>query len=248
MSLRSLLFPLGLVALFSACVADLELPAEDLVLSELPDINQDGPAYADRYNPMTLCAPVAVVNSLLWLGVNQGEAHEIEMVNTLASRDYMRTHHGVGTSPDNVMRGLSRYLEGAGADFRSITYRGWREVSPQFDDGGSLSLDWLIAGLAPGRATWLNIGWYERKFPGYYFRKGGHWVTLAGYRDGGLLVHDPGPWQLAPAPLQVREHRAWLLRSRFGTSAYNEVLLELVDSPAAQKGITMIEGAVRFEL
>jgi hypothetical protein len=126
--------------MLSACVADMELPLGERVYSEIPDIDQDGPPYAEHYNPMTLCAPVAVANSLLWLGVNQGEAHDIEMVNTLASCDYMRTHHGVGTSPDNVMRGLSRYLEDAGTDFQSIAYRGWREVSPEFDDGESLSL------------------------------------------------------------------------------------------------------------
>lgn len=235
-------------ALLSACVADVQLPAGEQDFTGIPDFDQKGPPYSDRYNAMTLCAPVAVANSLVWFGVGRGEASEVELVNTLASRDYMRTHHGLGTSPDNVMGGLTRYLDEVGVGITSLVYRGWREISPEYSDRQALSLDWLLAGLGPDQAVWLNIGWYERRFPGYYYRLGGHWVTLVGYRDSGLVVHDPGPWQATPEPLMVREHKALLLRTRFGRSAYNALLLELVDSPAAKGDITMIEGAVRLDL
>jgi len=237
-----------LAALLGGCVSDLEVPEGQRVFREIPDFAQNNTAYSEQYNPMTLCAPVAVANSLTWLGVSLGEGSEVEMVRALASREFMRTHHGLGTSPEKLMKGLTDYLSEAGVAIDRLRYRGWREVSEQYRDTEALNLQWLLQGIGPGQAVWLNLGWHDRKLPGYYYRKGGHWVTLVGYSDGGLLVHDPGPWQASPSPLKVRQHHVLLMRTRFGASAFNQVFLELVDSPAAQEGITLIEGAVRLDL
>jgi hypothetical protein len=54
--------------------------------------------------------------------------------------------------------------------------------------------------------------------PGVYHREGGHWVTFAGFRESGLVFHDPGPWQKTPHREQIILRRNQLIEEEWSVA------------------------------
>lgn len=163
------------------------------------------------------CAPVAVSNSLMWLGNHgyprllpqvNGNARDtqIELVRILASAEMMNTgpisgRQG-GTTPDGLVKGVSKYVESCGYKCKLIECQGWRYVSKEYNPKlAPPNLDWIKSALVNAHTgVWWDIGWYRSgKESGVYERIGGHWLTLVGYREdkrnpnnpGVFILHDP---------------------------------------------------------
>ena len=228
----------------SACKGPALPVLPDISFAGIPDMPQQGPKFNPRFENETLCAPVAVANSLAWLqGISSLEA-QVDMVNRLAGHRYMATSPHIGTSPGGLMHGVQRYLQERNIPYQRLEYAGYRTVPEQYRANEPVSLQWLHSGLTEHSAVWLNLGWYTQVLPGVYRREGGHWVTLAGFEEGGLLLHDPGPWQDQPVPLQITSRRNNVLLGEDWKIA--PLVLELPNAPSPGRGQTMIDGAVRL--
>lgn len=180
-----------------------------------PDLMQTLKKAEFRGEGKKFCAPVAVSNSLMWLGSHgypnllpevQGgrTSSQIEMVHLLASEEMMNTGVKSGTGPKRLTRGLERYVESCGYSCSKLQYQGWRPVSKRHrHEQRTPDLEWIKSEFARERtAVWMNVGWYKAgKQTGEHERIGGHWVTLVGYRGGKqrsatvdvYVVHDPAP-------------------------------------------------------
>lgn len=228
----------------SAC-APAELPSlPNVRLVGVPNLSQDQPLFDPQLYTQTLCAPVAVANSLVWLQGRTDTAYQVAVVNTLAGYRYMLTRPILGTSPQGLLRGVRRYLREQGIEYAALRYAGWREVGQGERDAGMADLRWLHAGLTERGALWLNLGWYRESLPGVYERLGGHWVTAVGYVDGELVVHDPQ--REVPVNLPVTQR---------GSTAINaagwrllEGVLSVPGRPDRPEEVGFIDGAVRLEL
>jgi len=176
--------------------------------AEIPDLTQTDPELGLRGGGNSYCGPVAVSNSLMWLGrarcpglIPEGEnpkQQQIELVHRLSSNRYMGTSWKSGTGGIGLLRGLHRYLEHHGCAYRRLRYQGWRGHPREFTTGVKVpDLDWIRAGVERGGASWINVGWYQQSDGGRaYRRNGGHWLTVvAPGRDGAaLILHDPAPY------------------------------------------------------
>jgi hypothetical protein len=153
------------------------------------------------------CCPVAISNSLVYLarqgfpslapGEN-GKQAQIDLINTLASKDYFGTDPAIGTGPGDVLVGLKKYVENCGYRCEELAYKGWRSVGRKEQDhvkGNRPDLAWLKSAISnPHGAVWLNIGWYKKNGENRWKRDGGHWVTLVGFDPNNpetLWIHNP---------------------------------------------------------
>jgi hypothetical protein len=150
------------------------------------------------------CAPVAVSNSLMYLAANgyedlrpEGSAKraQIALIRTLSSNEYMNTSPTRGTDPDQVLSGIETYVNDAGYSIAELSFEGWRPVPDEYAYSELPDLDDIRTAIVDEQsAVWLNVGWYTyNENTGDYTRSGGHWVTVVGYVDDDLLIHDPQP-------------------------------------------------------
>ncbi len=197
-------------------------PDKDRYLAKMrgtPDLVQTLEAAKFPGHGKKYCAPVAVSNSLMWLG-NRGypkllsqsqrnaKDNQIEMVHNLASPEMMNTRPNTGpkagTSVGGLLRGIRKYVESCGYTCKTLGCQGWRNVPKQYTPETQVpDLEWTKSALANNRAVvWWNVGWYQAgKQPGEYERIGGHWLTVVGYREnkrnrnspGVFILHDPAP-------------------------------------------------------
>ncbi|MFP5212435.1 MAG: hypothetical protein ACLGPL_03570 [Acidobacteriota bacterium] len=188
-------------------------PAFTVKMNAIPDQAQTDPSANFPHGGVHLCGPCAVSNSMVWLSDhgyrklvpegNGGKTSQIDLVRLLGSDRYVGTTMEKGSSPEQIMLGVSRFLKDRGYDYERMQYQGWRQHSAQFSTGVTTpDLNWIKAGMLGNSAVWLNLGWYlydEAKRE--YRRTGGHWVTMVGYgvdehgtaNDSVLIVHDPFP-------------------------------------------------------
>ena len=161
--------------------------------TEIPDLLQTKESAGFPGGGKQFCGPVAVSNSLAWLSGNVSEADQIALVHKLGSQNYMNTNTKDGTGTTGLIRGIVRYVEEEFGGYRTIQYSGWRKVPKKYRlNTGAPTLAFIKSGLNRHGSVWLNVGWYDYSEPmNEYTRVGGHWVTLVGYRDGKLLIHDP---------------------------------------------------------
>lgn len=176
-----------------------------------PDLLQTDPAASLPGGGRQYCAPVAVSNSLMWLGANgypqlvpllPGREAQYAVARILGSSGYMDTDLDHGTGVSGLLRGVRRYLDERDVGYRRLAYQGWRVHQRSHATGVAVpDLAWVKAGIHGAGAVWLNVGWYRHDdATGDYERIGGHWITLVGYGvdaegrrdDGVLIVHDPG--------------------------------------------------------
>ena len=140
----------------------------------------------------------------MWLAANgyddlrpagKAKAAQIRMIRTLAGRDYMGTSPSIGTDVKQVLNGIATYIDEAGYSISTLAYEGWRPAPEDTAAGEYPDLESIRETIADSQsAVWLNVGWYiYDEDSGHYTRRGGHWVTVVGYVDDDLLIHDPSP-------------------------------------------------------
>jgi hypothetical protein len=179
-----------------------------------PDFCQTDKEGKFHDNGKNFCGPTAVCNSFVWLadhgfpnlldktgGLKNGQ---IALIHLLANEEQMDTVSKDGTGPRKLMIGIKRYVESKGYEPSRLKCQGWRPLAKPFSsEQSTVSLDWLREGIAdPCGAAWINIGWYQRgEEPQTWVRKGGHWMTIAGYgvNENGdndpvaFVAYDPAP-------------------------------------------------------
>jgi hypothetical protein len=155
------------------------------------------------------CGPTAASNAIIQLSqstqavlFNQSgnpKKDQHELIRRLGSREFINTGKD-GSGPAEVCQGLERYMRDAGIRSPVIKYFGWRQVPARFQAGFPVPvLDSARSVLSRNAAVLVNFGWYTYHTKNStYIRKGGHWVTLAGYGHNGktsdssyIIVHDP---------------------------------------------------------
>lgn len=185
-----------------------EVPASIVPQAKaIPDLTQTDSKGKFAGGGRMFCGPVAVSNSLWALyGKDcqlEGLTH-YDLVNKLASQQFMNTQPTKGTTVKQLMSGADTYLQGRGEKNYFLKFQGWRVSSQRYQSGVSAPrLQWIKDILSEKRsAVWLNVGWY-RHLPdnGPLKRISGHWVTAVGYGKDAkgkldphcLIIHDPAP-------------------------------------------------------
>lgn len=166
----------------------------DLVyINQIADFTQTDVTFAGSGNGQQFCAPVAVSNSLVWLSGN--ELEQVELISTLATRDYMNTSLNNGTGTTGVLRGVDKISKELFGGYAVLEYQGWRKHPSQYSTGIKRpDVTRLKSTVSNRSAAWLNVGWYRYdKKRNEYRRLGGHWVTLVGSDTDHLVLHDPAP-------------------------------------------------------
>jgi len=223
-------------------------------LSGIPDMSQVNAATGLPGNGAMYCAPVAISNSLVWLESKNDPQYQFAVIQKLASREYMDTSPRSGTGVATVLRGLKKYVTEVHGGYQRLEYAGWRTVPESYHFAKAPSLTWMLSGLNSRAAVWLNIGWYFYDDNGGYNRKGGHWVTLVGYHDGKLIIHDPGPWADGLNSRQFVNFSVLsggkLLGNYLGlpTQAYGYLKLDQATPTPYSGGIAIVDGAVLLDL
>ena len=218
---------------------------------DIPDLPQVGAVYASQGDGQALCAPVSVANALAWLEGDTDDESVVALTKLLASKDYMGTSFNAGTPLTGVIRGIDLYLKERGLPYHRLNYTGWQWVRPANRAEAPLSISWIVEGLTHRSAVWLNLGWYDSPFPGYYRRRGGHWVTLVGYKNGKLLVNDPGPWagaNINPQTLTGREIQPVLTKTAYRWLFPAMPLIALPELHTSKRRRAYIDGALILEL
>lgn len=181
-------------------------------VDEIPDIKQTDSRFGFPKKGLEFCAPVVVLDSFVWLAKNgykdlllpATKEADAETVSCRKLAELMDTTPGPGTTTDQFLRGIKRYVEECTPyKILSLKYRGWNRHSPEYDDKQPCpSLKWIKEGIRDHRVAWINIGWYKiDPATKVMERQQGHWVTLVGYGvgfDGAadantLIVRDPSP-------------------------------------------------------
>ncbi len=251
MIVRAACFTLLLVSCAYAFGSDPNSP--NIYFADIPDMSQisatdDLPGDGAMY-----CAPVAVSNSLVWLESNDDEDYQLGVMRKLGSLEYMGTRPRAGPGVGGVLHGLKKYVKEVHGGYQRLEYAGWRYVPEKYRQSSIPSLKWMLSGLTERGAVWLNIGWYFENDGGYQ-RKGGHWVTLVGYRDGKLIIHDPGPWADGAGNSQfvrINELTNGMLQGKYRglpTEAQGYLKLDQAMPTAYSGSIAIIDGAVLLAL
>lgn len=208
--------------ILGAVLSLLQLPAFSQValpgsysqrVNDISDFKQNNPRAQFAEGGKDFCAPTCLSDYLMWLGKNgypallpagaNAEDIQIALIKKLAGADYLGTDPSAGTSPEQIMVGLKKYVTDSGYKVKSLSYQGFRPASKEFFSGVSVpSLTWLKAGAIEPKCCWLNIGWYKwDEDSDTYTRTGGHWMALVGYGTNAqnkpspstIIVHDPLP-------------------------------------------------------
>ncbi len=120
---------------------------------------------------------------------------QADLVKALASRRYMNTDVSRGTKTTNLLNGVHAIAIDMFGAYQSLAYQGWKPHPARYSSGITTpDIDWITQGIANDSSVWLNVGWYKHdREADLYYRVGGHWVTLVGYDDNVLIIHDPAP-------------------------------------------------------
>ncbi|MEL6440597.1 MAG: C39 family peptidase [Cyanobacteria bacterium J06621_8] len=178
--------------IFGVCLSYPSYATTNFV-NQIPDFTQTDIKGIQNGNGQQFCAPVAVSNSIMWLAnLKYGQA---ELIQKLASPNYMNTSLQNGTGTTGLLIGTDKIARELFGSYKRLEYQGWRKHSQRFSSKiKTPQLEWIKDGISRNSAVWLNIGWYEYdSFQDEYIRTGGHWVTVVGYSQDTLILHDPSP-------------------------------------------------------
>ncbi len=183
--------------------------ADISAIDQIPDLVQTDPAGNFARGGRSFCGPVSVSNSLVWLQAGStvpftDRKEQYDVVNLLASTDYMNADPVEGVGAVKVIRGVKRFVEADLSDSRfKLSYQGWRSTPKgHFSGVREPELEWIRSFVGRSKSAWINLGWYRHdKETNEYERVGGHWVTVVGYgveesgklNDQILVIHDPSP-------------------------------------------------------
>lgn len=235
----------------ASCARQADPPLPESYFPGIPDVSQVNTAFAPEGNGQALCAPVSVASALAWLEGDNRRESVIMLAKLLTSKKYMNTSFIAGTPLLAVIGGLEQYLKDRDIPYKGLKYAGWQWVQSANRADVPLSISWLVQGLTKRSAVWLNLGWYESPFPGYYRRRGGHWVTLVGYREGKLVVNDPGPWAgpgVNPQGVPPKATNPVLTRTEYEWEFPASPLIALPGLRTSKKRRAYIDGALILEL
>lgn len=162
-------------------------------INDIPDFTQSQIRGWRHHNGSQYCGPVAVSNSLYWMSAMNG--NQADLVKALASRRYMNTDVTRGTSTANLLNGVHAIAIDLFGGYDSLAYQGWKFHPAKYSTGVDIpDFSWITEGIANDSTVWLNVGWYRYdRNTDVYYRLDGHWVTLVGYDDDILILHDPAP-------------------------------------------------------
>lgn len=220
--------------------------------NEIPDLLQTLNSAGFAGDGQQFCAPVAVSNSLVWLEENKDEQYQIDLVHKLSSPAYMNTNTVNGTNVFGVTQGVHKYAMERWGKYKTLEYSGWSKSPTQFRSNlNKPTLDWMTSALHRKGAVWLNIGWYNQEGINYR-RAGGHWVTLVGYEQGTLVIHDPAPRAgktfsnqfISLNPLSGGK----LINGARTTNAQSHFVVTDGMNISSKGKFAIIDGAVKFEL
>jgi hypothetical protein len=219
---------------------------------EIPDLLQTLNSAQFAGGGRQFCAPVAVSNSLVWLEGNTQQQYQIDLVHKLASPAYMDTNLKTGTNPFRVVQGVHKYAIERWGGYKTLEYSGWHNVPKQFRSPlGKPTLEWMTQSLHRRGAVWIQLGWYKRE-DGYYRRNNGHWVTLVGYDNGKLIVHDPAIRSGVESSNQYVSIQllqgGQLRNAKSSTTAKSHFAIADGLNISSGADVAIIDGAVRFEL
>ncbi|MDZ4263225.1 MAG: DUF4124 domain-containing protein [Pseudomonadota bacterium] len=220
--------------------------------NEIPDLLQTLNTAGFAGDGQQFCGPVAVSNSLVWLEGNKDESYQIDLVHKLSSPAYMNTSTLNGTDIFGVTQGVHKYAMERWGKYKTLEYSGWSKSPAQFRSNlKKPTLNWMTSALHRKGAVWLNIGWYNPEGINYR-RAGGHWVTLVGYEQGKLVIHDPAPRAgktfsnqfISLNPLSGGQ----LIRGTRTTNARDHFVIADGMATSSKGKFGIIDGAVIFEL
>lgn len=220
--------------------------------NEIPDLLQTLNIAGFAGDGQQFCAPVSVSNSLVWLEGNKDEQYQIKLVHKLSSAEYMNTNTVNGTSAFEVTQGVHKYATERWGRYKKLEYSGWRKVQSQFRSPlEKPTINWMTQSLHRKGAVWINLGWYNKDMEDYR-RAGGHWVTLVGYEQGKLVIHDPSSRSgkkfsnqfVSVSLLQGGQ----LIDGTRKTQATNHFAIVDGIKISPKGNIAVIDGAVKFEL
>ena len=162
-------------------------------INEIPDFTQTDVRGNNTGNGQQYCGPVAVSNSLMWLSDERTD--QLELIKKLASKRYMNTSLKNGTGTTGVLKGVDKIAKEWFGGYSKLEYQGWRKHPKKFSTGLKVpEIEWLVKGISKDAAAWLNVGWYKfNEAKNEYRRIGGHWVSLVGFDENTLIIHDPAP-------------------------------------------------------
>lgn len=219
---------------------------------EIPDLVQTLKIANFEGNGEQFCGPVAVSNSLVWFEKNKEQDYQINLVKKLSSADYMNTNVESGTNVTQLTQGVHKYATERWGDYKKLEYSGWSKAPKQFRSAlAQPTLAWMTQALHRKGTVWINIGWYNADGINYV-RAGGHWVTLVGYEQGKLVIHDPAP-KAGKAPsnqfvtLKIL-NGGQLIEGRKTANARDHFAIESGMKISSKGNIGIIDGAVKFEL
>ena len=194
----------------------------------MPDLCQTDAAFrATAYGGRSSCGPTSFANVLIAMdqhgfdGLVAGDVRSKEtqraLIEKLLAKGYLQVNRN-GIGPFAAMKGIERFVRERGYEAR-LEWQGWRRGG-QYATAGAVDADWLRQGVMGQSNVVINVGWYRYDPDEHlYARIGGHYMTLAGYRqeDTGFvyLIHDPAP---RSGPGKVT-HEARLLPIRSGRLA-----------------------------
>lgn len=183
------------------CLLALLLMTPELLLAasntayihQIPDLTQSEIGGRQYGFGAQFCAPVAASNSFYWLAGSKGDQREL--ARSLASTSYMDTDRNRGTTTAQFLNGVDAMAVDLFDGYQKLEYQGWKRHPRKFTTGIKIpEWRWIIEGVADDSAVWLNVGWYQFDTVNHvYHRVGGHWVTVVGYDDNILIIHDPAP-------------------------------------------------------
>jgi hypothetical protein len=187
------------------------------IIDSIPDYYQrDGAFGGFPLGGSMYCGPTAASNALIQLenrtgGLNildstvAGKRQQFELIKKLGSKSYINAGKD-GAGPSQVCKGLKKIIDESKFCDVLIKHYGWRSAGDSFQVyTGAPPLDTARFNFYQKSAVIVNLGWYEHnKKENTYTRRGGHWVTLAGYGHNGkdvdsssIIIHDPEtPWRV----------------------------------------------------
>ncbi|HTF94825.1 MAG TPA: C39 family peptidase [Cellvibrio sp.] len=219
--------------------------------NEIPDLTQTLASAGFAGDGQQFCAPVSISNSIVWLEGNKEEKYQIDLVKKLASTSYMNTNTN-GTNVHGVTQGVHKYAIERWGGYKTLEYSGWSKAPAKFRSNlEKPTLHWMTQALHKKGAVWLNIGWYNLEGENYK-RVGGHWVTLVGYEQGKIVIHDPAPragtaFSNQFVSLRILNSGQLISGQRIG-NARNHFIITDGMFISSKGRLAIIDGAVKFEL
>jgi hypothetical protein len=219
---------------------------------EIPDLMQTDPRANFIDKGTYFCGPVAASNSLAWLENNNDVNYQIALVKKLSTANYMNTLANKGTKVVDFVQGIDRYATETWGSYKRLEFSGWARVPKKNrSELDTPTVAWLLSGLHANSSVLLIIGWYKTENT-HYQRTGGHWVTLTGYKQGKIVIHDPSARsgkELHNEFISLSILNGGTLRDEEGIErpAKNHFVFEKGMPISNGADIAIMEGAVIFE-